>query len=159
MPMRDFRQLFEIGYVAERIAHRFTKDRLGPVVDQLFECLRVTIIGEAHINAVLRQSVCKQVISAAVKRRGRHDVVTRLGDGHHGISDGGHAGSQPQCCDAAFQFSHTLFQHIRRRVHDARVNIALNLEVKQVCTMLGIVECIGCRLIDRHCNSFGSGVR
>ena len=71
MPVSDFGQLFEIDDIAERVADRFAEDRLGLAVDQLLEGCRIAVVGEAHVDAVLRQGVGEQVVGAAVQRRTR----------------------------------------------------------------------------------------
>jgi hypothetical protein len=96
--------------------------------------------------------VRKQVVGAAVQGRGRDDVVARLGDGHDRVGDGCLAGRQRQRADTALERSDTLLQHVAGRIHDARVDVALNLEVEQVCTVLGVVEGVAGGLIDGHRN-------
>ena len=67
----DFGELLEVGDVAERVADRFAEDRLGLAVDQLLEGFRIAVVGEAHVDAVLRQGVGEQVVGAAVQRAKR----------------------------------------------------------------------------------------
>ena len=62
--------------------------------------------------------------------------------------DGGHARSHRQSADAALHFYQTLFQHRRGGVHNARVNIARHLEVKQVGAVLRVVKGVGDGLVN-----------
>jgi hypothetical protein len=68
--------------------------------------------------------------------------------GHGGLPRG-----QGECGDTAFERGQALFQHILGRVHDARIDVALNLQVEQVGSVLGIVESEGHGLVDRHGHS------
>ncbi len=54
--------------------------------------------------------------------------------------------------------SQSLFQHIGGRVHDAGVDIARHLQVKQVGAMLRAVKSVGHRLVDGHGRSLGGRV-
>jgi hypothetical protein len=64
----------------------------------------------------------------------------------------------PSAGDAAFQFGHALFQHVGGRVHDARVDVAGDLEVEQVGAVPRVVEGVGCGLVDRHRDGLGGRV-
>ena len=55
MSMRDVGEVLEVGDVAERVADRFAVDGLGAAVDLPLEGLRITVVGEAHLDAELRQ--------------------------------------------------------------------------------------------------------
>jgi hypothetical protein len=131
---------------------------LGTAVDQLLEGLRVAVVGEAHLDAVLRQGVGEQVVGAAVERAGRDDVVAGLGDGLDGVGDGRLARGQRQSGDAAFHGGDALLQHVLGRVHDAGVDVARHLEVEQVGAMLGAVEGVGGGLVDGHRHRLGGGL-
>jgi hypothetical protein len=60
--------------------------------------------------------------------------------------------------DAAFHLGDARFQHGRRRVHDAGIDVAGHLQVEQVGAVLGIVEGIGRGLVDRHRRRLGGRV-
>ena len=49
-------------------------------------------------------------------------------------------------------------EHRRRRVRDARVEVAGALEVEQRGGMLGVLKDVGGGLIDRHCAGAGQGI-
>jgi hypothetical protein len=151
-------QRTDIGHIAQRVADGFDEYRLGPGVDQLAEAGRIARIGKAHLDALLREGVGKQVVGAAVERAGRHDVVTRFGQGLDGGGDGSHARCHGQCGNAAFERRDALFQHVGGGIHDARVDIARDLQIKQIGAMLGAVKRVGHRLVDGHGHSLGGGV-
>ncbi len=156
--MGDLRQGGEIDDVAQRVADGLAEQGLGAAVDQRLETFRLAVIGEAHLDAVLRQRVGEQVVGAAVECADRDDVVAGFGDGLDRVGDRRHAGSHAQRADAAFQLRHALFQHVGGRVHDARVDVAGDLEVEQVGAVLGVVEGVGGRLVDRHRDRLGGGI-
>ena len=155
----DLGQLFEVGDVAEWVTDRFAEDGLGLVIDQGGETGRVAVIGKAHVDAVLRQGVGKQVVGAAVERRGRDDVVAGLGDGEDGVGDCGHAGGQCQRADAALDRRDALLEHILGWVHDPGVDVARDLEVEEVGTVLGVVEGVRGRLVNRYGDGLGGCFR
>ena len=143
-------QRADVGHVAQRVADGFAEHRLRALVDQLAEAGRVARVGEAHLQALLREGVGEQVVGAAVERAGAHDVVARLGNRLDGIGDGRHARGHGHGGDAALQRCDPLFQHVGRGVHDARVDVARHLQVEQVGAVLRVVEGIGDGLVDRH---------
>jgi len=53
-------------------------------------------------------------------------------------------------CDAAFEAGEALLQHIGRRVHDARVDVAQFLQGEEVGGVFGVAELVARRLVDRH---------
>jgi len=62
-----------------------------------------------------------------------------------GLAARGADGPHPalECCD-------TLLEHRRRRVRDARVDVADALEVEEACGVVHVLEDIRGRLVDRH---------
>ena len=149
----------DVGHIAQRVADRLAIHGLGAGIDQLGKRGWVFGIGKAHLDAHLREGVGKQVVGASVQRGGRHDVVARLGNGLDRVRNGSHAGGHRQRTNAAFHGGHARFQHAIGGVHDAAVNVASHLQVKQVGPMLRIVKGVGHCLVDRHGHSLGGGVR
>ena len=156
--MRGVGQGLDIDDVAGRVADRFAEHGLGLVVDQRFQGGNVVVRGEAGLDAEARQGVGQQVVGAAIQLGHRDDVVTGFGDGLDRIGDGRHAGGHGQRADATFQRRHALFEHGVGRVHDARVDVAGDLQVEQVGTVLGVVEGKGAGLVDRHGHRLGGRV-
>ena len=159
MRMGDLGQRGDIRDVTQWVANRLAVDGLGFVINQLGKTGRVTGIGEPDLNALLRESVSKEVIGAAIQRAGRNDVVARLRDRLDGIGNGGHARGNSQRGNATLQRGHSFFQNVGGRVHDAGVDIARYLEVKQVRTVLRTVKRISDCLINGNSNGLCRGIR
>src|SRR5690606_28439900 len=51
-----------------------------------------------------------------------------------------------------------LFQYIVGRVHDAGVNVALNFQIKQIGTVLGVIKGVGRGLVNRSGSGLGGRV-
>ena len=149
----------EVGDVALRIAERLDEHRLGPRVDQRLEGLGPAVVGKARLDAVLRQGVGEQIVGAAVQRAGGDDVVAGLGDRQDRVGDRRLPGGERERRDAALERRQALLQHVLRRIHDARVDVARHLQVEQVGAVLRIVERVGDGLIDRHRDRLGGRVR
>ena len=64
-----------------------------------------------------------------------------------------------EAADAAFHFGDARLEHGRRRVHDAGIDVARDLEVEQIGAVLGVVEGVGRGLVDRHGGGLGGGLR
>ena len=60
--------------------------------------------------------------------------------------------------DAVFERGHALLQHVRGRIHDARVDVAELLQREQRGGVLGIVEDEGSGLVNRHRAGVGGRV-
>ena len=158
VPVGDIGQRRDIGDVAQWIADRLAVDRPRVRVDQLLEGGRVPVVREARADAVLRQRMGEQVVGAAVERGARDQVLARLHDGQQRVRDRRLARRQRQPADAAFQRGHARLEHGIGGVHDARVDVALDLEVEQVRGVLRVVEGVGRRLVDRHRDRLGGRV-
>ena len=149
----------KVGDIAQRVAHGFAVHRLGAGVDQFGKRGWIARIGKSHLNAHLGKGVRKQVVGATVQRGAGHDVVTRFGNGLNRVGDCRHARGHGQRANAALHGRHTGFQHAIGGVHDAAVDVARHLQVKQVGTVLGVVKRIGHGLVNGYRHSLGSGVR
>ena len=144
-PVAGVGHRLQVGDVARRVAERLAEHGLGVFVHVRGD---VIVLGETHADAEARQGVGEQVVGAAVEAAGGDDVVAVLGDGEHRVGDGRHARRQRQRADAALHFGDALFQHRGCRVHDARVDVALDLEVEQVGAVLRVLEGVGGGLVD-----------
>src|SRR3954463_15147786 len=100
----------------------------------------------------------QQGVGGAIELRRGDDVLSGLRD----IGEGGirrrRAGGGADPAGRAFQRRHPRLQHGHRRVGDAAVAIALLFEIEQRGAMIGGVELISRRLIDRHRHRPGRGV-
>ena len=91
------------------------------LVDQRLEALRVAVVGEARLDAVLRQRVRKQVVGAAVQRAAGDDVVAGLGVAgarHHVGDDRLHLGLLDIVVGRDAGRGHELLDVVRRRRRD-----------------------------------------
>ena len=61
-----------------------------------------------------------------------------------------HAARRAHRADAVFERRQPLFQHCRRRIGDARVDVAGAFQIEQSGGVIGIVEHVRRGLIDRH---------
>ena len=158
VPVGDLGQPLDVDDIARRVADRFAEHRLGPLVDGPLDGIVVVRLRHADLEALAREGVHEQIVGAAIELADGDDVVADAGDRLDGVGDGGHAGRHHQPADAALHLGDALLQHRRRRVHDARVDVAGDLEVEQVGAMLGIVERIRGGLVDRHGGRLGRGL-
>ena len=146
----------DVDHVQPRVADRLGEHEARLVVDVRRELLGPVGIDEPHLDPVLRQRVREQVVGAAVERRDRHDVVARARDVQHRVGDGRLAGCERQRGERrlgesrALELGEPLLEHRVRRVHDPRVDVAELLEREQVGRVLGAVEDVRRRLVDRH---------
>ena len=147
--VRRVRPGLDVDDVELRVADRLGEDEARLVVGQAGDRVRVVRIGEAHLDAVLRQRVREQVVGAAVERRDRDDVVAGAREVEHRVGDGGLAGGRGAGGEPALERRDALLEDVPGRVHDARVDVARHLEREQVGGVLGVVELVRRRLVDR----------
>ena len=69
MAMRDLCQRLDIADITGGIADSLGKDRLGVLVDQLFDGIRLVARGKAGSDALARQHVRQQGVRGAVELR------------------------------------------------------------------------------------------
>ena len=149
----------DVDDVAGRVADGLAIEGLRVVIDQFRKFLGTVVLAEAHVDALARQHVLEERVGAAVEQRDRDDVVTLFGDIEDRVVDGGAPRAHRKRRDTFFELRAALLQHVGRRVHDARVDIALDLEIEEVGAMLCIVERVGDGLVDGHGYGPGFGIR
>ena len=112
---------------------------IGPcaLVAGLGEIFRPRRIDKAHLDALLAQRVLEQVPGAAIQVCRADDIVSRLGKILHRIGRRRLAGGHGERRRPALDGGDPLLQHIRRRIHDARVDIAKLRQAEQVRRMFG----------------------
>ena len=148
----------DIADIAGRIAHRFAEDGAGVLVDAGGQRLGAVTGGKTALDALPRQHGVQQGVRGAVKLRHRDDVLARLRDIGEGIVQRRLAGCGGQARGAAFQRRDALFQHRHGGIGDAAVAVALFLEIEERRTLVGGIELIGSRLVDRHRHRLGGGI-
>ena len=107
---------------------------------------------------MLAKLVLEQVPVAAIQVDRADDIVSRLGKVLHRIGRRRLAGGHGERRRPALDGGDPLLQNIRRRIHDARVDIAKLRQAEQVRRMLGRAELVGRRLVDRHGDGAGGWV-
>ncbi len=99
----------------------------------------------------------KQVVGPAIQLTGADNIVTSTGNCLNGIGNCRHAGCHGQRTHTTFHLGQPLLQHRSGRIHDTGVDISSHLQVKQISTMLGVIEGVGCSLINGYsCRLGGS---
>ena len=71
---------FKIRYVKFWISNGFDVDGLGAIINQAFDAGGIIAVGKTHLNAEARELYFELVVSAAVQKARRNDVVTRFGE-------------------------------------------------------------------------------
>ena len=155
MPMRDLCQRFDVADIAGGIADRLSEDRLGVVVDQSFDGVGLVAVGETGRDALTRQDVAEQGVRRAVQLRDRDDVAAAVGEIDEGKMQRRLTGRDRERPDAAFEFGNAFFQYRRGRIGDPAVAVALRFEIEQRGAMIGAVECVSHRLVDRNGDRLG----
>ena len=151
-------ETFDIGYVARRIANALAKNRAGVFIDEFFNGAGVVALRKASFNSLLRQNVREESVGGAVELGKRYDVVAHFGDVDERVVDRGHAGADAKGFDAAFERGDALFEDGVGRIADARVDVALDIEIEESRTVRGVVELEGHGLIDGYGHGFGRGI-
>ena len=120
----DFCNGFNINDIRVRVAQRFHKNCFCFIIDGCFKSAVFIRIYKCSGNAIVRQSVFQQVVSATVNGLGSYDIFTLLCQCLNGISNCCCTGSSSQCGNAAFQCGNSLFKDILCRVGQSAVDVA-----------------------------------
>ena len=154
----DTGQAFDIGDIAGGVADAFAVDGASFVVDEGFDIFGAVGLAEARGDAALGEDVRKQRIGCAVKLRRGNNVVADLDDVNQRIFDGGHAGTDAEGFDSAFERGHTFFEDGVCGIADASVDVARDREIEQGCAVLGAIEFESDGLVDGDGDGFGGGI-
>ncbi len=156
--MRDIGDRRDVGDDAARIGQALDEDAAGLVVHRRAHVLRLVDIDETGFPAELAKRLAHLVERSAIQLARRDDVAPRL----HQRVERDQLRRMParhaQRADAAFQRGNLAFQRVIGGVHDARIDVPELLQREQVCGMLGAVEDIACRLVDRRDPRIGRGI-
>ncbi len=110
------------------------------------------------LDTDFRHRVVEEVVRAPVQtRRGDH-LVARVQDVEESEKLGGLPRRQPERADPTLELGDALLEHVRRWVHDARVDVAGLREVEEVRCMVSVVEKVRRGLIDGHRAGLGGRV-
>eukprot|EP00966_Prymnesium_polylepis_P322312 7378582-Prymnesium_polylepis.1 len=113
---------------------------------------RAAVRLDAHRDAHLREDVVKLRVRAAVQVAARNDVVARLREVDDRVEDRRSARRQAQASERVRTLEHAdaLLEHVGRRIHQPRVDVAQLLQREQLGRVLGRLEDVGRRAVDGH---------
>ena len=143
---------------AAGIGNGFDEDRLGARRDRRLEGLEIVGIGPFRRPAEVLVAVVELVDRAAIELGRGDEFVAGRQQGVEGEEFRRMAGGDAERSRAALERCDALFQHRRRRVGDARVDVAERLQAEQRGGMVDVVEDEGGRLVDRRCARAGRGI-
>jgi len=155
----DVRDALDVGRDQRGVPDRLEVDVRGVLVDGLGVPLVVERVDEPGRDAAALDGVGEVGVGAAVQRRGGDDVVTRRGEQERRHVERGHPRGGRDRADAALERGDPLFEGGVRRVHQPRVDVAGLLEAEQVSGVVGVVELVRGRLVDRRRARAGGRVR
>ena len=147
-----------VGDVEFGIAQGLSVDSPRFPVDGRPQAVKIVGIDKAYGDAQPRQRVVEQVVGAAIERGGGDDLVSGAGQRGNGQGFGGLAGGGGQRGRSPFERGHPLLEDIRRRVHDAGVDVAEFLQGKEPGGMIGVLEDVGGGLVDGNGARSGRGI-
>jgi hypothetical protein len=150
----------DVEDVLLRVGDGLAEERLGVGAGRGAPGLGVVrVLDEADLDAEPGQAVVEEVVRAAVEAGAGHDVVARLGDVEDRQRLRGLAARHEQCADAAFEAREALLHDVVRGVHQAGVDVAELLQPEEGGGVVGVLEDVRRRLVDRQRAGAGDGVR
>ena len=152
-------QRVEVRHVEPRVADGLDEPRRGGVVARGDESGDVGRLDEAHRDAEPPERVQEDVPGAAVERRRGDDAVAGAGDVEQAEHLGGVARGDGERRAAAVQTGDALLEHVVGGIHDARVDVAERAQAEEVGGVVGVLEVVGDRLVDRDGARAGGGIR
>ena len=132
----------------------FAENRACVFVDQPLDVGGRVARGEAALYALARQDILQERMRRAVELRHGDDVAAVVGDIGESVVQGRLACGDGERADAALEFGDAPFQNVRRRIADPAVAEALGLQIEEGGGVIGAVERIGGRLVDRNGDGF-----
>ena len=156
VPVGDFGILLDVGDAECRVADRLDVDEARLLVDRGLDGGEVVEVRPPHADVVrLRQDRVELDERAAVDVVRRDELGAGLGDVGDGEVDGGGAGGDGERGGAAFERGEAFLKDILGRVHEAGVDVRRFFKGEAVGAVLGALEVVGRRAVDRH----GAGIR
>lgn len=133
MPVSDVSKFLNVRDATCRIGDCFSEEslcvRTERLVDFFFACIR---IDECTFDTELFHGDGKEVVGAAVNRRGADKMVARFADVEDGKKVGSLSRAGEHSGNTAFEFRYFLSDGIVRRILKTRVEIAICLEIEEV---------------------------
>ena len=153
--VRDGRVAFDVRDVKGGVADGLDEDQARLLVDRGLDGGEVVHGRELRLDANVRENRVELAERAAVEVARRHDLVAGAGDVGDGEVDGRRAARKGLRRRAALERRDALGEHVVRRVHEPRVDVAELPEAEEVGAVLGVAEVVGRGAVHRH----GPGVR
>ena len=148
--MGDARHRFEVGHDAAGIGQALDEDRAAFRRQRPLEILRIGLIDEDRVPAEFLEGPAELGERAAIELVRGEEARARLHEREKGQELRGMARRRADGAAPAFQAGDPLFQHRHGRVGQARIDVAIALQIEQRGGVIDIVEDIGGRLIDRR---------
>jgi hypothetical protein len=158
MAVRDLRQRLDIADIAGGISDGLGEHRLGVLVDQFFDRVRLVAFGETAGDALPRQYMSKQRIRRAVELRNGNDIAAAIGEIDEREMQRRLTARDRERADAAFEFGDALFEHSGGGVGDPAIAKAFGFQIEQGGAVIGAVEGIGDGLVNRDGDRLGRGI-
>jgi hypothetical protein len=149
----------DVQSVELRVADRLGVEQLGVGLDRAAEGLGVGGVDEVDVEAEARQGVDEEIVGAAVQAVGADDVIAGAGDVQDREGDGRRSRTEGERRHAALESCDALLEHVVRRVHDPRVDVAGLAQAEEVGGVVGAVERVGGGLVDGDGARVGRGIR
>ncbi len=148
--MRDRGDGRDVEHFQSRIADGFCDHEPRLRSDGGADALEIARFDERRRDAEARQRMGKEIDAAAIERSRSDDMIAGAEQRRDGEVQRRHAARRAHRADAIFECRKPFLQHAGRRIGDARVDVAGAFQVEQSGGMIGIVEHVRCRLIDRY---------
>ena len=146
----DARDRLDVRNDAAGIGQAFDEERLGVFRDGALEILRLVGVDDLRRPAELGIGVAHLLQRAAVEPRGGDDLRARRHQREEAEHLRGMAGGGDGAAAAAFQGGETRLERRIGRVGQPRIDEAHGLQVEQRGGVVGVLEHVGCGLVDRQ---------
>ena len=154
------RDAFDVQDVDLRVSNCFAEESLGVWANRLLPGVEVILVlHKGDLDADLGQRVLEQVVGSAINRGGAHNVVARMRDVQNRVGGRCLTRREQEGSGATLEGRNPLLRNVLRGVHDAGVNVSEFCQRKKVRGVLGAVEDIRGRAIDRCRARLGGRVR
>ena len=141
---------FEVENAAARVADGFAVKHARARREGRFPRVHAVGVNESNRQAQLAEGVRELRGRAAIEVRRRHDVVARLEHRREGGVLRRHAARGGNGARAVFERGDALLENRRRGVVEARVDVAVLLELEQLRGVVGVLENVRRGLINGH---------
>lgn len=141
-------EFFLVEDGAARVADGLAVERAGLFGDRGFPCGNVVGIDEGDFDRELQQRLLKLRDRAAVEMRRGDDFIAGREQGHERDELRRHAAGDGEGPRGAFERGHAFLEDGGRWVADARVDVAVLLELEKLRGLVGVVEDVGGRLVN-----------